>query len=531
MKHMKPMKKMKRLLGVLLAAVMVLAMNITAFAADDTKYRITINNSNTGHQYEAYQVFAGDLSGETLSNVRWGSGVDISKTVGEKTLLQALKDDSTLNTAFDNCNTAADVADVLATFNDNSENVDAFATVVSKYLSTSTGSANEPTSGNYVISNLPAGYYFVKDAQALTGHDASTKFILKLVDDVTVTPKSAIPTVKKEVQDETADAESGSANGWGATADHAINESFQFKLTATLAADTDYDAYEKYKVIFNDTMSKGVTFESIASVIVDGQTVENTNYTCTAKANQEGGNWTLTIEDIKAIDSVNLADGADVVVIYNAHLNEKADVKHESGTTTNTNKVYLQYSNNPNVGDENDLGSTEEDMVWVFTYEVDNTKVNATDGTPLSGAGFRLYNADGSEEISLIYDSTISAYRPIKSGELGVEMFSADETGVFNIKGLYAGEYTLKETTVPEGFNKCADVKIKISAMHSETEGSGITTLTSDSNLTNTIENKQGATLPETGGIGTTLFYVIGGILVIGAAVLLITKRRMNKQD
>lgn len=111
MKHMKPMKKMKRLLGVLLAAVMVLAMNITAFAADT--YTITIKNSNSGHQYEAYQVFSGDLSGDTLSNVQWGSGVNSTDAVDGKTLLQALQTDQTLDTAFDACNTAADVADVL----------------------------------------------------------------------------------------------------------------------------------------------------------------------------------------------------------------------------------------------------------------------------------------------------------------------------------------------------------------------------------------------------------------------------------
>lgn len=527
MKHMKPMKKMKRLLGVLLAAVMVLAMNITAFAADT--YTITIKNSNSGHQYEAYQVFSGDLSGDTLSNVQWGSGVNSTDAVDGKTLLQALQTDQTLDTAFDACNTAADVADVLVNFGDNSSGLDAFATVVSKYLSTSAGSATEPTEGSYKIYNLRAGYYFVKDAKAVTGNDASTKFILKLVNNVAVDPKSAVPTVKKEVQDEIADAESGNNEGWGATADHAINESFQFKLTATLAVDTDYNAYETYKVIFNDTMSKGVTFESIASVTVDGQSITNGNYNCTANSGQEGGNWTLTINDIKAIEGVDLTDGAEIVVIYNAHLNEKASVNHKSGTTDNTNKVFLQYSNNPNVGGENDLGSTEEDTVWVFTYEVDNTKVNAANDRPLSGAGFRLYNADGSEEISLIYDSTISAYRPIKSGELGVEMFSADETGVFNIKGLDAGEYTLKETTVPGGFNKCADVKIKISATHKEEAGTGMTTLNSESTMTNKIENKQGATLPSTGGIGTTIFYVVGGILVIGAAVLLITRRRMNK--
>ena len=513
------MKRMKKLVSVLLAAVMVLAMTTTVFADG---YTITINNEATGHTYEAYQIFTGDLSKGVLSNIVWGSGI----TADGQTALQ-----NKYVTA--ETKSAAGVAEALT-----NDNAVLFAKDAAGYLTTTkVDSTYNETGKNYTISGLDAGYYLVKDKDSsLTDKDdAYTSYILKVAGDTTVSPKSAKPTVDKQVHDETADAEAGATDGWGESADHAINESFQFKLIANLPADTDFSAYETYKVVFTDTMSNGVTFESIASVTVDGVTLTADQYTATATAGQAGGSWTLTINNIKSIAGVNLTDGADIVVIYNAHLNENAQVNHESGTTTNQNEVYLQYSNNPNASGEggNELGKTPEDIVWVFTYEVDNTKVdatNSTDRTPLAGAGFRLYDSTGTTEIGLIYDSTISAYRPVKSGETAVEMTSADSTGVFNIKGLDAGTYVLKETTVPSGYNKCADTTVVIKATHTENASgaSATTTLSSDSNVTNIIENKQGSTLPETGGMGTTIFYVIGAILVIGAGVVLITRKRMS---
>lgn len=513
------MKHTRKLLSLLLALVMVFALATTAFA-EGTTYSITINNSAKGHTYEAYQIFTGDLSGTTLSNIVWGSGI----TEGGQTALQDKYDTAETKSA-------AGVAEALT--NDNAVQ---FAKDAAGYLTTTKAeSTYNETSKNYTISGLAAGYYLVKDKDnSLSGaDDAYTSYILQVVGNTSVSPKSAKPTVDKQVHDETADAEDGAVDGWGESADHAINESFQFKLIAKLPADTDFSAYETYKVVFTDTMSGGVTFESIASVTVDGVTLTADQYTATATAGQAGGSWTLTIKDIKTIDGVNLTDGADIVVIYNAHLNENAQVNHGSGTTTNQNKVYLEYSNNPNASSEGELGKTPEDIVWVFTYEVDNTKVDATDSdnkTPLAGAGFRLYDSTGTTEIGLIYDNTISAYRPVKSGETAEEMKSADETGVFNIKGLDAGTYVLKETTVPAGYNKCADTTIVIEATHAEAADgtSATTTLSSDSNVTNTIENKQGSTLPSTGGIGTTIFYVLGSVLVLAAVVLLVTKKRMS---
>ena len=510
------MNKLRKLTCLLLALVMVFALATTASAADGTN-KITIKNASDGHTYEAYQIFTGDYSEGKLSNIVWGNGV----TEDGKTALQDKYDATT-----EGEKSAAGVAEALTS----TTIANAFAKEVSKYLSETKYTSGAYNNDSYEISALDAGYYLVMDqAGSQSGQDqAYTAFILKVAGTVEVSPKSAKPTVDKLVYDEPADAEEGHTDGWGETADHAINESFQFKLIAKLPADKDFGAYDKYKVAFTDTMSAGVTFESIASVAVGGHSI--TDYTCTATAGQEGGEWKLTIEDIKTA-GVDLTKGTEVVVIYNAHLNEKAQVNHESGSTTNKNTVSLEYSNNPNV---EGLGKTPEDTVWVFTYEVDNTKYQnalpADGGIALADAGFRLYQ--NGQEVSLIYDTTLSAYRPTKGNETAEEMKSAAD-GKFNIVGLDAGTYTLKETTTPTGFNTCEDITSTISANHTENAdgASATTTLTAESTMTNNIVNKSGSTLPETGGMGTTIFYVLGGVLVLAAVVLLVTKKRMRSEN
>ena len=509
------MKHVKKLLSAVLVLVLALTMVLPVAAEGETTYSITIENDKTGHVYEAYQIFAGDLyidddGAAILSNIVWGNGVsDTGKTAlgEEKTYVEGLK---------------------------NAEDAKAFTKTVEQYLSTPSKTVSTVTEGQgYVLDGLSAGYYLVKDTtvgSSLGDGDAYSSYILEVVKDVTATPKSGAPSVDKKVQDETADAEQGSTDGWGESADHAINESFQFKLTASLPIDDDFADYEEYKVVFNDTMSEGVTFESIASVKVNNTDVLPANYQCTAKNGDAGTTWSLTIGDIITATgaTIDITKGVNIEVIYNAHLNEKAQVHKEDATeaTTNNNKVELQYSNNPNA---EGLGTTPEDYVWVFTYEVDNKKVIGGTDTPLAGAGFRLYDSTGETEISLIFDDTLNAYRPIKEDEGAEEMKSAETTGIFNIVGLDAGTYVLKETTVPDGYNKCVDTTIVISAAHKENASEASADLTleeNSSNIDNTIENNKGTTLPGTGGIGTTIFYVVGGILVVGAAVLLIAKKR-----
>ncbi len=515
------MKHVKKLLSAVLVLVLALTMVLPVAAEGETTYSIKIKNDKDGHTYEAYQIFAGDLSKDAngaaiLSNIRWGSGVN-SEGLGEAKAYAASITEA--NAA----QKAKELGGKLA----------ALAGSTDQKTSITFGGA---TVQGYEITGLTPGYYLVKDQDgSLTadGHDAYTAYILQVVENVEAAPKSSVPSVDKQVHDEPEDAENGESTGWGETADHAINESFQFKLTATLPVDIDIANYNEYKVVFTDTMSDGITFESIAEngVTINGIVVSN--YTTTATANQKGGSWELTIDDIKEVlgKDYNYNQEINVQVVYNAHLNENAAVNIATGATNNKNTVGLEYSNNPN---GTSTGKTPEDHVWVFTYEVDNNKVNENN-QPLAGAGFKLYAADADgkiteTEIPVVSTGKPGEYRLATGTETGIEMLTTDATNVFNIKGLDAGKYFLKETTTPDGYNTCEPKLIIIDATHEEDEGeaSATTTLTNESAATmnNTIQNNKGTTLPGTGGIGTTIFYVVGGILVVGAAVLLIAKKR-----
>ena len=499
---------MKKFLAILLAAMMLLAMT-AAFAESAATFSITVPESTTGvnHTYEVYQIFTGTLNddGTILSEVTWGANG--TGTTGEAVA------DAVLTALTGTTGTDKEKLAVISTYVDLTS--DPFTTVADGAAVT-----------------VPAGYYLIKDTDKSLdeAHDAYTTYIVYVCNNVTVAPKSVYPTVDKQVQDEVGDAETGSTDGWGESADHAINETFAFRLIATLPASEKYADYTTYTVTFNDTMSDGITFEEIVSVTVDGQTV--TDYTCSATTGQAGGSWTLTIADLKTIAGVNLIDGADVVVVYNAHLNEDAQVDTESVTATaNENSVYLTYSNNPNVAGE---GKTPTDYVWVFTYTVENTKYanTAAAGHELAGAGFTLYSGDVAIKLIDNGDGTYTVADQAATEGFVTEMVTKTN-GVFNIIGLDAGSYTLKETTVPDGYNKCEDKTIIITASHmeNEAENDAEMTLNTASTMANDIVNKSGATLPETGGIGTTLFYLLGGLMTAGSALILVVRRRADAEE
>lgn len=462
-----------------------------------------------------------------------GSGIDQSKLAAEGT--DALIKDKD----------AATVSQNLAAKSSDSTDAKAYATAFSGVLSTTHTDSSDFVStgvGSYTISGLSDGYYLIQDKAGTLNekNDAYTSFILKIIGkDVTVAPKSTQPTVDKKIQDETGDAEADATEGWGNTADHDINESFQFKLDATIPAEANLADYKTYKVKFNDTMSKGVTFESIESVKVNGQnntgaetwTLTKTDYTATTPtaAEDDTQSWSLTIDDVIAkCDGIKIAQGFTVEVIYNAHLNEKATINNASGTTDNKNSVNLEYSNNPNA---EGTGKTEDKTVYAFTFGITNKKViDSVDGDALAGAGFKLYTDEGcTQEYKLVKDDTLGAYRPAKADETAVEMKSATD-GTFPIKGLDAGTYYLKETTTPKGYTTAAVKTIKIDAMHSINEsGNPQVTLSSDSTLDNKIVDKKGSTLPSTGGMGTVLLYVAGiAVFVLAGATLVMALRRRN---
>lgn len=512
------MKNLKKLTSLLMVLVMVFAMSLSVSAHTITMSPVKENKQS--HTYEVYQIFTGtieNLDGETvLTSLKWGkNGTGTTGDPVAENVIKALEG---------------------ATGSDTEK-----LAVITKYADLTAANVFGTVDSGDTLENVPAGYYLIKDIDgAFADKDESyTKYIVKVVKDITVTPKSAEPTVDKQVYDNDDGVQFGDNNGWKETADHMINKTFQFKLTATLTKDEDYAQYPKYKVIFTDTVSKGITFEKIDSITVDGVTValgEN-GVSTTAEAGTKGAaEWTITFDDLKTIAGVNLTDGAVIEVVYSAHLNDEAVVNNATGTTTNKNGVTLKYSNNPNAGGENDFGETPEDYVWVFTYDVKNTKYSdeVNDEKILAGAGFTLYDAAGTA-IKLyekggsfyVYDAA-NAPKDVKV----LTEITSQADGKFDIKGLDVGTYRLEETTVPTGYNKCDDITIVISATHSEaTDGNSATTTLTEATtgMDNDVVNKSGTTLPETGGMGTTMFYVIGAILVAGAAVVMITKKRMSK--
>lgn len=236
----------------------------------------------------------------------------------------------------------------------------------------------------------------------------------------------------------------------------------------------------------------------------------------------------VKIHDVKNCVA-NLNDGATITVTYTAHLNDKAYVNIAGGSTRNINKVYLTYSNNPK--DESSIGKTPESTpVCVYTYQLNNTKYHDDDtpGHELAGAGFRLYSDEAchdEDEIKLKMNDDGTYSRDFSTEGKGVEMISGQD-GQFNVKGLDAGTYYLKETKTPDDYSPCPDKKIVISATHD------VNHVDLSGNLSTTIINKKagGITLPSTGGIGTTIFYVVGGGLMVAAIVLLVTKKRMENK-
>ena len=504
------MKHIKKLASLLLVLVMVFALATTAFA-EETAYSITINNSAKDHTYEAYQIFTGDLSGTTLSNIVWGSGVS---EAGQTALGDAAAKAETLKTEAD---------------------AKAFAKAVAPYLTTAAGSANTVTDGKYVISGLAAGYYLVKDQDgSLTGDaDAYTEYIIKVVSDTTATPKSSVPTVEKKVKD-TNDS-TGVTSDWQDSADYDIGDSIPFQLKATLA--NNVSSYTTYKVVFHDTLSKGLTYNNDAKVYIGG--TETNGFTVTATVNADG-TTTLTVscDDVKALGAGN---SSVITVEYTAKLNEKAVL----GSAGNPNEVYLEYSNNPNKSEagSNETGETPKDVVIVFSYKTIINKVDS-ENKPLTGAAFKL------EKLIKGKDGAADTWTTVKE-------FTVDETTTsFTFSGLDDGQYKLTETKTPAGYNTIDPIYFVIEATHGETadvptlktlnayltdangnkqtemkDGESVNIGTVDltaGSITTTVVNKSGSELPSTGGIGTTIFYVLGGVLVLAAVVLLVTKKRMS---
>lgn len=502
------MKYMKKFMALIATLTLALAMAVPAFAeAATTTYTITINNG-TG-TYEAYQIFKGDLYNDTLSNIEWGDNVtDAGRT------------------KFGN---AADKAKTITTEAD----AKAFAVEVAKYLT-------DPAAGTGTdsITGLAAGYYLIKNTSVGEG-EVFTDYILRVVGDVTVNPKSGKPTLDKQIKH-------NETGVWGVVGDNQIGDTVEFRTITTVP---NVSGYSKYEYVIHDEMSAGLTSnvknENDVTIKVNDTTELDKNYYTVTVDGTNANKFTVTVDVLKAIQDNKMHAGNELYTYYTGILNENAKVYNDG---KQDNKAYLEYSNNPH--DNTTTNKTPEKVVYDWTFKMEVNKIDGESNAPLSDAKFVLskngncslgtIGDDGTPSnttdlIDLIENSD-GSYTVAPAGYTGpaVKVMTA---GKITIKGLDdATEYYLYETKAPAGYNRLTDaVKFKITATYNET-GDHYTSVTAAVNdvdqqsVSVQVANNKGSTLPSTGGIGTTLFYVIGGGLMAVAAVLLVTKKRMNSK-
>lgn len=530
------MKKMKKIVSLLLAMVMAFVMTATVTVFADNTFTLTITGTKTGHTYSVYQIFTGDISGESpnyvLSNVKYGKNYS-GKTEGDPVLDSDL---SAITNAEDFAKSVT-VTDL------------AFKKV-------------ESSDNNTIIDNLPAGYYLVKDSFTSSGskpQDAISKYILQVVGNTSVEVKSAVPASEKKVK-ENVKKVTGKTDTriptytlpekYNDVADYNIGDSVPFQLIGTLPS--DYGDYDEYTYIFHDKMDAGLTFESTSlSVKVDETLLDSSKYTVVTSGLTDDCTFEVRFSDTKQI--AKITKDSKIVIDFTAKLNKNAVI----GLPGNVNESYLEFSNNPYNGGEG-TGTTPLDKVIVFTYQLNVTKVDGQDkNTKLKDAQFVLLN-NTQDEVAKVNDGKFTGWvadSEITKGEDGTYptdyTLVSGEDGNFSVIGLDDGTYYLKETKAPTGYNLLTnpvEVKIIAATVNNQTwegqAGNALNKLeisvasnsaqeSEDINrgiVSTIVENNKGKSLPETGGMGTTLIYVIGAVLVLGAAVLLVAKRRTGAE-
>lgn len=502
------MKYMKKLMTLLAVLTLALAMAVPAFAETTTPtYTITINNG-TG-TYAAYQIFKGDLYNNTLSNIEWGDNVT---TAGQEAL-----------------GNAAEKATAII----GETEAKAFASEVAKYLT-------DPPAGKGTdsITGLAAGYYLIKNATVGEG-EVFTDYILQVVKDVEVNPKSGKPTLDKQIKH-------NDNSEWGVVGDNQIGDTVEFRTITTVPI---VSGYTKYTYVIHDEMSAGLTSNvrsnDDVTIKVNDETVLDKNYYTVTVDPENANKFTVTVDVLKAIEDGKMAEGNTLYTYYTGILNENAAV-YVVGKQDN--KAYLEYSNNPH--DNTTKNVTPEKVVYDWTFKMEVNKIDGESNTPLSDAKFVLSKKgncslgtigdDGTPSITTdlidLIENNDGSYTVAPAGYTGpvVKVMTA---GKITIKGLDdATEYYLYETKAPAGYNRLTDaVRFEITATYSDA-GDNCTSVTAtvnndvQSSVSVNVRNNKGSTLPSTGGIGTTLFYVIGGVLMAVAAVLLVTKKRMNNK-
>lgn len=488
------MKKSKKLLSVLLTVVMVLALSMQAFAASGTsqttKGKITITNAVKDQTYSIYKIFELEsFNNDTGSNAYAYKVVEAWRNFVTQKNYVTIDDQGYVETdSLNETNAAAFAKEALAYAEENK--IAPTATQVAE------GKETDATV-SLVFSELDLGYYLIDSSLgALCALDTTNP-------DVDVIEKnSEEPEIEKEVVGGDTSASIGDT----------INFSVRIKAQ---------DGAENY--VLHDKMTDGLTFDenSVEVVLgeVDGTPVDGANYILTTSGFTD--NCTFELAFTQNFCNTLTKDSV-IVVTYSAVLNEKAVVSDPE-----TNQASLEY------GDENQTTVTETETntfdVEVFKYSMVNDAK-----TGLADAEFKLSKEDGTA-IKVVSTDTANTYRVAMADETGEgvsETIETDNTGRFTIYGLKAGTYKLEETVAPNGYNKLADSitftitdegKTTISQVNEETGASETVEVTAVE-----VENRTGTELPSTGGIGTTVFY-LAGIIVMAGAVFFVVRNRKQR--
>ena len=468
-------KTFKKLFAALLAAALVLAMAVPAFAVTNaTKGSITISNTVKDETYTIYRMFKLDsynAESNTYSYTvesdwegffKTGAGGNYITLDGQNhpTWTAADENDSTTVAAFAKA---------------------ALAWAADKKIS---GTKETATGDTVTFSNLDLGYYLVDSSLgALCGLNTTNP-------DATIKEKNEKPEIKKEVQT--------SAGVWGSENYALIGDSVEYKVEIKVA-----DGAQKYTV--TDTMSKGLTFNN-SSLKVTANDAVTTDYTLTSTTN----GFTLVLPETYVS---TLTKGTTIIVTYNATLNKDAVIDGDG----NANEVKLSYGNHQN---------TVPSKVTTKSYQFDLVKVDGTTNKLLDGAEFEL--ADGETKLSFVKD-TAGNYRVAAAGEDGATTTITVKNGKVNIYGLAGKTYTLTETKAPDGYNKLT-APVKITITKSDTTNVNDWTIKQNDGVVDDkiidIENTTGTLLPETGGMGTVIFTVIAVVMILGIAVSFVISRR-----
>lgn len=479
------MKYLKKLASILLAMVMVLGLGITALG-ETNNGKITINDAIVGNTYTIYQILDLESYNETNKAYIYKSTTDWQSFVEGNSVnnIYLITDDK----GYVTWKEGADVA--------------AFAKLAKAHAATLSGNQGKVTTSSTTVTfdNLDLGYYLIDTTLGTICSLDTTNNV------VVMEEKNEAPESNKKVSED-------SSNSWSDKNDADIGQTVDYKSEIKVK-----DGAVNYT--FRDKMDAGLTLDvNSIKVQVNGVDVDGNYYTL--NTGNAAGNYTFTI----AFDNDYIAaqKGETIVITYSATLNENAVI----GVDGNKNTASLEY------GNKAEKDSTPDSITTTNTWKFDVEKyanVPGADGTTtekkLAGATFTLSkNQNGTSPIAFVSMGN-NVYRVAKTGEANtVTAITTDTSGKFTLQGMDSDTYYLTETKAPDGYNKLSnpvtvviDKDGKINKTEANTEGESVVK----------VLNNAGSELPSTGGMGTTIFYVVGSVLMLVAVVILITKRRMN---